>query len=97
MTGDVRLGLVIVLGSGAAVMQVQRASQRCQFSLRAYSEVRRRTQQCLPWGIWELESGRLRLCWGKRNSGMRPTRFASTQDNGWQLLDLKASHEPEPA
>jgi hypothetical protein len=48
-------------------------------------------------GIWELSAGRLRLCWGVRDSGVRPSGFASTPQNGWQLLELKPSDELEPA
>jgi uncharacterized protein (TIGR03067 family) len=48
-------------------------------------------------GIWELNDGHLRLCWGVRNSGIRPTAFESTAANGWQLLVLEPSEEPEPA
>jgi uncharacterized protein (TIGR03067 family) len=48
-------------------------------------------------GIWEFEAGRLRLCWGVRDSGIRPTGFVSTPNNGWQLLELEPSDESEPA
>jgi uncharacterized protein (TIGR03067 family) len=48
-------------------------------------------------GIWELAGRRLRLCWGVRDSGTRPTGFASTPENGWQLLEMEPSQEPEPA
>jgi uncharacterized protein (TIGR03067 family) len=47
-------------------------------------------------GIWELTGGRLRLCWGLRDSGVRPNKFASTLDNGWELLELAPWDEPEP-
>ena len=36
-------------------------------------------------GIWELKNGQLLLCWGARNSGIRPTAFESTTTNGWQF------------
>jgi uncharacterized protein (TIGR03067 family) len=48
-------------------------------------------------GIWELAGDRLRLCWGMRNSEVRPTAFMNTADNGWQFLELEPSDEPEPA
>ena len=47
-------------------------------------------------GIWAETGGILQICWGVRDSGLRPADFASTPGNGWQLLELVPSDEPEP-
>lgn len=47
-------------------------------------------------GIWERRGDRLWICWGVRDSGERPTAFASTPADGWQLVVLEPSDEPEP-
>jgi hypothetical protein len=47
-------------------------------------------------GIWERRGNRLWLCWGVRDGGGRPTAFDSTPENGWQLVELEPSDEPEP-